>query len=156
MKRPIHFARIDFARIDFAPKHQQPSTARVLLAAAVAVAGSLVADALLVALGEAVFPGTRGYEHFQFGDYAKLTIIGVLIASLGWPVITRISYSPRWLYAWLAVAVTLVLLLPDVWLLRQGQPGRAVVVLIVMHLAIAVVTYCAVVLIARPQPGTLS
>jgi hypothetical protein len=48
----------------------------------------------------------------------------------------------------LAVLVTLVLLLPDVWLLHQHQPPRAVAVLIGMHLAIAVVTYFALVLLA--------
>jgi hypothetical protein len=34
-----------------------------------------------------------------------------------------------------------VLLLPDVYILHQGQPARAVAVLMVMHLAIALITY---------------
>ena len=42
----------------------------------------LLADWLLARAGVAVFPATKGYAHFQFGDYAKLTIIGVLIAYL--------------------------------------------------------------------------
>jgi len=46
------------------------------MATLAAVAGSLAADALLVVIGQAVFPGTRGYAHFQFHDYAKLTVIG--------------------------------------------------------------------------------
>jgi hypothetical protein len=40
----------------------------------------------------------------------------------------------------MAVAVTLVLWLPDLYIPAGGQPLRAVAVLIVMHLAIAVVT----------------
>ena len=40
-----------------------------------AIAGSLGADAVLVAVGQAVYPGTSGYEHFQFADYTKLTVI---------------------------------------------------------------------------------
>jgi len=48
----------------------------------------------------------------------------------------------------MAIAVTLVLLLPDLYILVGGQPLRAVVVLMVMHLAIAVVTYNCLVHIA--------
>lgn len=130
-------------RVDFSPSHRMPALSRGIVATVLAVAGSLIADALLVWVGTALFPATRGYEHFQFADYAQLTIIGVLIACIAWPITTRISTSPRWLFTRMAYAVTLVLLLPDVWLLIQRQPGRAVGVLIVMHLAIAVVTYLA-------------
>jgi hypothetical protein len=121
---------------------------RIVLATGAAIAGSLLADALIVVAAEALFPSTRGYVHFQFGDYAKLTIIGVLVACLGWPVMTRISSAPRWIYTRLAVIVTLVLLLPDVWLLHQRQPSKAVAALMAMHVAIALVTYWAVVLLA--------
>jgi hypothetical protein len=62
--------------------------------------------------------------------------------------VTRISSAPRWLFFRLAIAVTLVLLLPDLYILHQGQPVQAVAVLMVMHLAIAVVTYNALVRIA--------
>jgi hypothetical protein len=117
----------------------------------VAVAGSLAADALLVIVGVAIFPHTKGYEHFAFGDYAKLTIIGVVIACVAWPIVVRMTSAPRWLFSRLAVLVTLVLLVPDVWLLAKGQSGQAVAVLIVMHLAIAVITYFALVILA-PAP----
>jgi hypothetical protein len=66
--------------IDFAPRHRQPAWTRVLLASVAAIAGSLAADALLVVIGEAVFPSTKGYPHFQFSDYGKRTVIGVIIA----------------------------------------------------------------------------
>lgn len=139
-------------RVDFAPAHRQPTAVRVLVATLVSVAGSLAADALLVIVGQAVFPATRGYPHFQFPDYAKLTVIGVVIACLAWPVVTRISSAPRWLFLRMAVAVTLVLWLPDVYILALGQPPRAVAVLFVMHLAIAVVTYNCLVRIAKTRP----
>jgi hypothetical protein len=61
----------------------------------------------------------------------------------------RISSAPRWLSFRLAVLVTLVLWLPDLYLLDLGQPGRAVAVLMVMPLAIALVTYCSLVYIAE-------
>lgn len=93
-------------------------------------------------------PSTKGYVHFQFSDYSKLTIIRVLIACAAWPIVTRISSAPRWLFIRLAVAVTLVLWLPDLYILHLGQPAQAVAVLMVMHLAIAVVTYNCLVRIA--------
>ena len=139
-------------RVDFAPRHRQPSPASIIVATVVSVVGSLAADALLVVIGEAVFPSTKGYAHFQFPDYCKLTVIGVIIACVAWPVVTRISSSPRWLFLRMAVAVTLVLWLPDVYILVGGQPAKAVAVLFAMHLAIALVTYNALVHIARTRP----
>ena len=140
------------ARLDFAPAHRQPSALRVTGATVAALAGSLGADALLVLLGTAVFPSTRGYVHFAFADYAKLTVIGVLIACAGWPVVTRVSSAPQWLFMRLAILTTVVLYLPDLYLLMLGDPVRAVLVLMVMHLAIAVVTYNALVRLAPAQP----
>jgi hypothetical protein len=127
--------------LDFAPSHGQPSAGRVVLATVVSIAGSLLADALLVVIAQAVFPGTKGYAHFQFADYAKLTIIGVIIACIAWPVTTRITSQPRWMFFRMAVLVTLVLWLPDVYILVNGQPAKAVAFLFLMHLAIALVTY---------------
>jgi hypothetical protein len=127
--------------LDFAPQHDQPSAWRVLLATVASVVGSLAADAVLVAIGTTVFPSTKGYVHFQFSDYGKLTVIGVLIASVAWPITTRITSQPRWMFFRMAILVTLVLWLPDVYILHLGAPPRAVAVLMVMHLAIAVVTY---------------
>jgi len=141
-------------KVDFTPAHPQPSAVSVGVATVASVAGSLAVDALLVVIGQAVFPATRGYVHFQFSDYSKLTVIGVVIACLAWPVVTRISSAPRWLFLRMAVAVTLVLWLPDVYLLVRGQPPRAVAVLFAMHLAIALVTYNCLVQIARTRPLT--
>jgi hypothetical protein len=135
-------------KVDFAPTHRQPSAARLVLATVVALVGSLALDAALVAIGEAAFPSTKGYVHFRFSDYSKLTIIGVVIACAAWPVVTRISSAPRWLFFRLAIVVTLVLFLPDLYILKQSQPAKAVAVLMCMHLAIALVTYNALVHLA--------
>jgi hypothetical protein len=124
----------------------------VVLATAASILGCLVADAVLVAIGEALFPSTKGYAHFRFSDYGKLTLIGVIIACAAWPVVTRVTSTPRWLFFRLAVLVTLFLWLPDLFILYRGQPVRAVAVLMVMHLAIAVVTYNALVRIAPVRP----
>jgi hypothetical protein len=84
---------------------------------------------------------------------ALVVSIAGVIACLVWPVVTRISSAPRWLFFWLAVLVTLVLWLPDLYLLDLGQPGRAVAVLMVMHLAIALITYNSLVHITRVGPA---
>jgi hypothetical protein len=139
---------LDLVKVDFAPNHRQPSSARVLLATVVSLVGSLAADTVLVAIGEAAFPSTKGYVHFRLSDYSKLTIIGVIIACVAWPIVTRISSAPRWLFFRLAILVTLILLLPDLYILKQGQPAKAVAVLMCMHLAIALVTYNALVHLA--------
>jgi hypothetical protein len=137
--------------VDFAPAHRQPTAIRVIVASVASVIGALAADALLVVIGQAVFPSTKGYGHFQFSDYAKLTVIGVVIACVAWPIVTRISSSPRWLFFRMAILVTLVLWLPDLYILLRGAPGRAVAVLVVMHLAIALVTYNCLVHIAKAE-----
>jgi hypothetical protein len=139
---------LDLIHLDFAPEHGQPSAGRVLFATVVSIVGSLLADALLVVIAQAVFPSTKGYAHFQFADYAKLTVIGVIIACVAWPVTTRITSQPRWMFFRMAILVTLVLWLPDVYILASGQPAKAVGFLFVMHLAIALVTYNALVRIA--------
>lgn len=142
--------------LDVSPDHGQPVPWKVVAATVTALVGSLAVDAVLVRLGTAIFPGTRGYPHFQFSDYALLTVIGVLIACAAWPIVTRVCASPRWLFARLAVLVTIVLLLPDVLILTRGQPARAVAVLMVMHLAIAVVTYLALTRIAPERRARIS
>jgi hypothetical protein len=147
--QPVLDRALALCRLNFAPAHRQPSAARMVAATIVSIAGSLAADAALVAIGTAVFPSTRGYVHFQFHDYARLTVIGVLIACLAWPVVTRISYQPRWLFFRLAILVTLVLWLPDLYILVTGQPLEAVAVLMIMHLAIALITYNCLVHLAK-------
>ena len=134
--------------LDFAPNHKQPSGGRVVLATVVSIVGSLLVDAVLVVIAQAVFPSTKGYVHFQFSDYAKLTVIGVLIACVAWPITTRITSRPRWMFLRMAILVTLVLWLPDVYILAKGQPAKAVGFLFLMHLAIALVTYNALVHLA--------
>ena len=149
MAQPVTIEQaMSWARIDLAPDHEQPRWSRVVLATCASIVGSLAVDALLVELGTRMFPSTRGFVHFQFSDYAKLTIVGVIVACLGWPVVTRISSDPRWLYLVLAIGTTVVLLAPDVWILLQGETAKGIVVLVGMHVAIAAVTYLCMIIIA--------
>jgi Family of unknown function (DUF6069) len=139
-------------RVDFRPQGQ-PSAILVLLASLVALAGSLLADYLLIKLGTTVFPSSKGFVHFRFSDYGKLTVIGVVVACVGWPVVTRLTSTPRQCFLRLAVLVTLVLLLPDLWIWYHGEPGKSVFVLVWMHLAIALVTYNSLVRLAPCTRG---
>ena len=50
-----------FGRLDMAPSGQ-PGAARVVVATVLSVAGSLVADAVLVKLATTVFPSTKGFS----------------------------------------------------------------------------------------------
>jgi hypothetical protein len=145
---------LDLVHLDFAPRHEHPSGGRVVLATVVSIVGSLLVDALIVVIFQAVFPSTKGYAHYQFDDYSKLTIVGVIIACIAWPITSRITSQPRWMFFRMAILVTLVLWLPDVYILVNGQPGKAVAGLFLMHLAIAVVTYNALVHLApvRERP----
>jgi hypothetical protein len=133
--------------VDFEPP-RPPSAGEVVLASMVAIVGSLVADAALVVIATHVIPSTKGYAHFRFSDYATLTVIGVVIACCAWPVVARFTSRPKWLFLRLAIATTLVLYLPDLYIWYRGQPAKAVLVLMCMHLAIAVVTYRSLVVLA--------
>ncbi|MBW4096099.1 MAG: hypothetical protein HIU81_12420 [Acidobacteria bacterium] len=139
--------------IDFPKGQRQPALGRFIVAAIVSVVVSLAACAVIVVIGTAIFPATKGYEHFGFLNYAKLTVPGVLAACLAWPAVTLISSRAVRLFVWLTVAVTVVGLVPDAWILFRGAPAAAVLVLVVMHIALALVTFPALVLIA-PQPRT--
>ncbi len=129
-----------------------PSPVALVTVTVLAVAASLVADVLIVSAGTRVFPSTVGYGHFRFSDYATLTVVGVVVACSAWPLVNRVSTTPRRLFFRLAVVVTLVLWLPDLVLLVRHQPVRAVSVLMAMHLAIAVLTYN---LLVRMAPARL-
>lgn len=139
-------------RADLPGLRRTPSPLRFLLAMVAAVVLSLLACAVVAAATVAIAPGLAGYEHLQAPDWAKLTIIGVVLASLGWPVATAIWSRARVPFLVLTVIVTVVSFAPDAWILLQGQPAGGVLALAVMHVLVAVATYPALVLIA-PQRG---
>ena len=153
MPSPVVDWALARARVEFSPRHRMPHPATVAAGTVLSVGLCLLADAALAKAGTTLFPATRGYVHFQFADYAKLTVIGVVVACLAWPVVVRVTSEPRWVFARLAVLVTIVLLLPDLYIWLTGQPGRAVLVLVAMHLAIALITYNVLVRMAPARPA---
>lgn len=141
------------ARIDLSPGPRQPSGLLVIVAAVLAAAVCLTVDQVAVHVATSHFATTRHFSHFRFVDYAPLTVVGVALASAAWPAVTRVSSAPRWLFFRLAVLVTLALWLPDVALLLGGETVPGVGVLMALHLLIAVVTYNALVHVARVPGG---
>jgi len=110
---------------------------------------------LLVAIGRAVFTVPASFGKFAFGTYALLTVLGVAGATLTWDAVTRLSSRPAWLLTRLAALVTALFLVPDFLLLgTPGNPAGPVVILMLMHLAIAVVTYTALIKIAPVRGRT--
>jgi hypothetical protein len=141
-------------RLDLrASQDRQPRITAILLATIVALAGSLIADWLLVKLGTHVFPSTVGFAHFRFSDYSRLTVIGVLIACAAWPIATRLTSTPRAFFFRAAIVITIVLFAPDAYIWHSGSSGEAVFVLIWLHVAIAVITYNALVRLAPVPRG---
>jgi len=143
-------------RIDLKPTSEQPSEGRFLVVAVLAILGSLAANAVMVALAGHLDPSIKNYQHFRFGDYGTPTVIGVFCACVAWSVVRHISSSPRWVFLRLAVVVTVVLWIPDLYLLTKHEPASAVTVLMIMHLAVALVTYNLLVRGAPSSPAPAS
>lgn len=123
-----------------------------MVATVAAVALSLLADAAVVHFTTSHYAATRHFSHFRAEDYATLTVVGVLMACGAWPIVTRITSSPRRLFFRLAVPAVAFLWLPDLWLLARGENLRGIGALMVMHLAIALITYNLLVHVARVRP----
>jgi hypothetical protein len=136
------------ARFDRSPSHRQPNSIAVIAATGVSIVVALLVDWLIAKAAVAAYPALKGYSHFAFRDYSKLTVIGIIVACAAWPIVTRICSAPRWLFLRLAVLVSAVLLFPDLAIWVKGQPGKAVAFLVLMHIAIGLITYNALVRIA--------
>jgi hypothetical protein len=140
-----------YLRIDLPWGSAQPRAWRFIVAMLAAVVASIVACWVIATVTAALVPATTGYEHFRFADYARLTVIGVVLASVAWPIVTLVSSRARRLYLLLAIIVTVASFAPDAWILHQGQPAAGVVGLMVMHVALLLITYPTLVW-GAPQP----
>jgi hypothetical protein len=133
-----------------------PTYRRVAAAGLAAAAVSLVADLVLATIGRAAFTVPASFGKFAFGTYALLTVLGVAGAVATWAAVARLSSRPNRLLTRLAALVTALFLIPDFLLLgTPGNPAGPVAILMVMHLAIAVITYTALTRLApvRGVPG---
>jgi len=75
-------------------------------------------------LVSAIFSATRATRHFRFSDYGKLTVIRRDHRSAAWPIVTRVTSAPRWLFFRLAIGRHCGL--PDLYILyRASQAMRS-------------------------------
>jgi hypothetical protein len=126
-----------------------PTHRRVVAAGLAAAAVSLAADLMLATIGQAAFTVPASFGKFAFGTYALLTVLGVAGAAATWAAVARLSSRPKWLLTRLAALVTALFLIPDFLLLgTRGNPAGPVAMLMLMHLAIAVITYAALIELA--------
>ena len=143
-----------FTRTGPAPHTVPPAHRRVVAAGLAAAAVSLASDVVLVTAGRAAFTVPASFGKFAFGSYALLTVLGVAGATAAWAMVTRLSSRPKWLLTRLAALVTALFLIPDFLLLgTPGNPTGPVVILMLMHLAIAAITYVALITIAPVRGG---
>jgi len=127
----------------------------VVAAGLAAAAVSLATDVVLATIGRAVLSVPESFDKFAFGTYAVLTVVGVAGAMATWSALTRLSSRPQWLLTRLAALASALFLIPDFLLLgTPGNPTGPVVILMLMHLAIAVVTYTALIKIAPVRGRT--
>jgi hypothetical protein len=138
--------------VDFRPSTRQPSIILTVLGIAAGVLLSLLVNMLIVHLAVGFWPALADYEHFRLPDYGRLTVLGSLIACAGWPVLTRISSAPVRVYLLIAALGTLVLWLPDLYILFVlHEPAHAVATLMVMHVAVPFVSCLTMIVVARRQ-----
>lgn len=133
-----------------------PSAQRVAVVTSLAALISVAVNAALVWLAKALDSSLQDYSHFRLYDYGTLTVVGVACAGLAWYYATSNLASPRATFFRIALGVTVVLWLPDGWLLLKHEPTRAVIFLIVMHVAVALITYNLLVFAAPVGPHDAS
>jgi hypothetical protein len=124
----------------------RPAGRRIAIAGLTAAASSLAADLALATVGRAAFAVPSSFGKFAFDTYAPLIVIGTAAATFTWALVTRLARQPKWLLTRLVALVTAVLLIPDFLLFgTPGNPAGPVVVLMLMHLAFAAITYTALI-----------
>jgi hypothetical protein len=131
-----------------------PTYRRVVAAGLAAAVVSLAAALMLATIGQAAFTVPASFGKLAFATYALLTVLGVAGAAATWAAVARLSARPKWLLTRLAALVTALFLIPDFLLLgTPGNPAGPVAILMLMHLAIAVITYAALTELAPVRAG---
>lgn len=144
------------SRLDFRPSPRQPSILLTAVGIGTGVVLSVAVNMLIVHVAVGLDPALAGYQHFRLSDYGRLTVLGALIACGGWPVLTRVSSAPVRVYLAIAVLGTLVLWLPDLYILFVlREPVRAVETLMLMHVAVVSVSCLSMLTIARRPSRTV-
>lgn len=102
-----------------------------------ATLASVVANAVIALLARAAgVPGN--FQPLNPPSYMFLTVLGVLLGTLGWAVTRAVSKNPRKLLSWLVPVVVVASCIPDLFLLEQGG-AAGVLAAVLMHAAPAAI-----------------
>ncbi|WP_353710701.1 DUF6069 family protein [Arthrobacter sp. K5] len=110
------------------------SVALGLSAAALAGVGANAMIALLAPIAGV----PNNFQPLNPPSYTLLTVLGVLMGTVGWAITRAVSKNPRKLLSWLVPVVVLASCIPDVFLLEQGG-AAGVLAAVLMHVAPAAI-----------------
>jgi hypothetical protein len=111
---------------------------RVIAAGLVAAIGSAVAAVLVGMIGKSV--GVAHAQQLQAGSLASLTVLGVLVGTAGWTVISRRAANPEAVLRRLVPLVLIASWVPDLLVGLGSVSGGAALTLAVAHTAVFAVT----------------
>jgi len=141
-----------FLGVDWPKRAHQPRPVEFAMGSIVAISGSLIACIVVVTLASRWFRLALKYSHLQFADYCVPVIVVVAIGCAAWPVATWISSRGRRLFLCVAIAVTVLTIAIDAWIFDAKHVAATAVIMAVMHLGVASVTYLSLVFLAPQWP----
>jgi Family of unknown function (DUF6069) len=92
----------------------------------------------LIALSARAAGVPGNFQPLNPPSYTLLTVLGVLLGTLGWAITRAVSKNPRKLLSWLVPVVVLASCIPDLSLLEQGG-AAGVLAAALMHVAPAAI-----------------
>ena len=124
----------------------------------IALGGSLIANALLVAIILPLTSTPSSVMTFHVaGPTGVFTTIGVIGAAIVLALLRRFSTNPNNVFVWVAVVVFLLSLLPDIFVHHLGPmfaqiTAGGAILLMTMHLACALITVYALIALTKSNP----
>lgn len=120
------------------------STARVALTIAAAAVVAIAVNSA-VALGAVALNPNGTRMGLDLVAYAPLTVVGVLVGTIGWAAVRRYAANARSVLRTLVPVAVVLSFIPDFGLLASGMADVVNMVgLLVMHVVVAAVTVTAV------------
>jgi hypothetical protein len=142
---------LEFFAIELPKTGRQPRTLEFVLATIVAILGSYIARAVVLAVAAEWSPVTGKYPPFHHQDYLLPTIAITALACAAWPASTLISTHGRRLFLAVVAAGTSTFIALDVS--GDETTGPAVTgVAVAVHIAIALVIYPSLVFLSPQWP----
>lgn len=127
----------------------------VFTAGLIALIGSVVANAILIAIFLPLTGVPANVMTFKVaGPTGFFTVLGVLGAIVVFTIVRRFSARPDRLFVWIAALVLLVSFLPDIFVHNLGPMFAQItvggaVLLMAMHVACAAITVSALTLLTK-------